>query len=122
MENVMKTLDEILKNVADEATSRMNTPTSSSASGASDPAPATPAKRPSEAARRMSAPLFDETCKICGGAGFVLLDVPLGHPDFGKAVPCRCREQERMAKRIKSLQARSSTAALIRVDLRDLYP
>ena len=25
-------------------------------------------------------------CPICGGQGFVLLDVPMGHSDFGKAV------------------------------------
>ena len=26
--------------------------------------------------------------------GFVYLDVPVGHPDFGKAKPCRCTRQE----------------------------
>jgi DNA replication protein DnaC len=128
----MKTLDEILKNVADEATSRMNTPTSSSdnrewdhddlvhnldhgdtASGAAaTPAASPAAKRAGEAAQRGGAPLLDTTCKLCGGAGFVLLDVPVGHPDFGKAVPCRCRAQERMAKRVKALQSKSSIAAL----------
>lgn len=29
-------------------------------------------------------------CDTCGGLGFVRADVPFGHPDFGKAIPCTC--------------------------------
>lgn len=29
-------------------------------------------------------------CRDCHGAGFVSCRLPLGHPDFGKAVPCEC--------------------------------
>ena len=36
-----------------------------------------------------------ETAPVCGrcrGAGFLRSDVPVGHADFGKLVPCRCRD------------------------------
>lgn len=33
-------------------------------------------------------------CPYCGGAGYVRLDVPVGHPSFGQPVPCRCKERE----------------------------
>src|SRR5687767_7337957 len=42
------------------------------------------------AAPRSTTPLLDETCPRCGGVGFVVLDVPMSDPDFGKAVPCAC--------------------------------
>jgi DNA replication protein DnaC len=48
------------------------------------------------------------TCPICGGIGYVLLDVPVGHPDFGKAIPCACQEQERMERRLARLQRMGS--------------
>ena len=35
-----------------------------------------------------SEPQPDNSCPTCGGTGFVRIDVPVGHPDFGKAVPC----------------------------------
>jgi DNA replication protein DnaC len=39
----------------------------------------------------------------------------MSHPDFGKAIPCTCRQQERLEKRVRSLQERSSLAALQRL-------
>ena len=33
----------------------------------------------------------DPNCPICHGLGYVRLDVPPGHPQFGKLVPCVCR-------------------------------
>lgn len=44
-----------------------------------------------------------EPCPICGGAGFVRLEVPVGHPLFGKAVPCRCKRQEIRERRRERL-------------------
>ena len=32
-----------------------------------------------------------EVCPLCGGVGFVVRDVPVGHPDFERLIPCRCR-------------------------------
>jgi len=33
----------------------------------------------------------DPDCEICGGVGYVRRDVPVGHPEFGKITPCKCR-------------------------------
>ncbi|MBE2235754.1 MAG: ATP-binding protein [Anaerolinea sp.] len=40
------------------------------------------------------ADLAGDLCPICHGQGFVVLDLPIGHPDFGRAQPCRCRQAE----------------------------
>jgi DNA replication protein DnaC len=32
-------------------------------------------------------------CPICGGVGFLRRDVPIDHPDFGRAIPCECNRQ-----------------------------
>lgn len=41
-----------------------------------------------------SGDLADDVCPICLGQGFVVLDLPIGHPEFGRAQPCRCRQAE----------------------------
>lgn len=33
-------------------------------------------------------------CKICRGAGFLKVNVPFGHPDFNKLLPCECKVAE----------------------------
>lgn len=33
-------------------------------------------------------------CEICKGAGWLRINVPFGHPQFGKPVQCECRRQE----------------------------
>ncbi len=38
--------------------------------------------------------LGDPDCKICGGIGYIRLDLPLGHPDFGKVQICPCRNNQ----------------------------
>ena len=37
-------------------------------------------------------------CEMCGGAGFLIDDLPVGHPDYGRPVPCRCKLDERRSK------------------------
>ena len=32
----------------------------------------------------------ETACPLCAGAGFVTVRVPFGHPDFGRALRCRC--------------------------------
>lgn len=49
-----------------------------------------------------------EVCPICHGVGFVRLDVPIGHPRFGKAVPCICKRQEIQEKRLARLRQASN--------------
>ena len=39
-------------------------------------------------------PLGDPNCPHCGGAGYVRVDVPLGHEKFGKLESCVCRAKD----------------------------
>jgi DNA replication protein DnaC len=36
----------------------------------------------------------EPTCPICKDFGFVRHDVPIGHAEFGRAIPCSCRQGE----------------------------
>ncbi|HEY7022012.1 MAG TPA: hypothetical protein VH349_12910, partial [Ktedonobacterales bacterium] len=53
-----------------------------------------PGERQPTSSRRKTTPLQPEVCPLCHGAGYVRLDVPVGHPDFGRAVMCKCKERE----------------------------
>ena len=45
----------------------------------------------------------DERCPVCKGMGVIKHDLPLGHPDFGKLVPCPANcESRREAKRARA--------------------
>lgn len=35
-----------------------------------------------------------EVCPICKGAGWLRLDVPLGHPSFGRPIKCQCMQRD----------------------------
>jgi len=59
-------------------------------------------------------PSPSSTCPICKGLGFVYANVPIGHPDFGKAVPCRCAREESDKERQTRLQRYSGLAELHR--------
>ncbi|HEX8032589.1 MAG TPA: ATP-binding protein [Ktedonobacterales bacterium] len=48
---------------------------------------------PAEASQLASVPK-PPICPYCGGAGYLRLDVPVGHPSFGQPVPCKCKERE----------------------------
>ncbi len=61
-------------------------------------------------------------CPICKGAGFVYADVPVGHPDFGKALPCRCTREESNRERQNRLQRYSNLGSLTRFTFDDLLP
>ena len=53
--------------------------------------------RPRLQARIGDGPLEPEpepACAICKDFGFVRHDVPIGHPEFGRAIPCSCRQGE----------------------------
>jgi len=46
----------------------------------------------------------DDTCPACGGTGYFAVDVTVGHPDFGKLVPCHhISHQKERADRLASL-------------------
>ncbi len=61
-----------------------------------------------------------EVCPDCGGAGFVRRAVRLGHPDFGKAFPCRCIQNEREDERLARLQRYSNLGPLARLTFANL--
>ncbi|MFC2012765.1 ATP-binding protein [Chloroflexota bacterium] len=61
-------------------------------------------------------------CPVCNGVGFVYLDAPVGHPDFGKAVPCRCRSGEMAKERQSQLQRYSNLGSLVRFTFDNLVP
>ncbi|HJW89975.1 MAG TPA: ATP-binding protein [Anaerolineales bacterium] len=72
-------IDETLKKIA-AATSTTSTPTSSSTESA--------------AKRRQAGLLGDPECPHCSGLGYLRLDLPLDHADFGKLQPCTCRHSQ----------------------------
>lgn len=54
----------------------------------------------------------DDQCPLCKGAGYRRLDVPYGHPQFGKALPCQCKLNERAVRRREELLRVSNLGAL----------
>ena len=67
--------------------------------------------RPRLQARAGNGPTEPEpmpTCEICKDFGFVRRDVSLDHPEFGKAIPCTCRQGETRDR----LKRRSHVGAL----------
>ena len=54
----------------------------------------------------------ESVCPICGGAGYLRLDVPVDHPDFGRAVPCDCKVRETQQASLEDLRKNSGLAAL----------
>lgn len=53
-----------------------------------------------------------DVCPICHGKGYLVYDVPPGHPDFNRLLPCRCTEARRAAEHARSLRSISNLDAL----------
>lgn len=74
------------------------------------------AKRVDEILRRISVPQpragapgrTEEVCPKCKGAGYICLDVPLGHPSFGRAFECECLVAKREEQAFSELQELSN--------------
>jgi DNA replication protein DnaC len=64
--------------------------------------------------------LEEGVCPLCRGAGFVRKDVPLDHPDFGRAFPCRCVLAEGEEERLVRLRRYSNLGPLIRLTFANL--
>jgi len=45
----------------------------------------------------------DGLCPLCRGMGFITHQVPPDHPDFGRAVPCRCTQAKQEKRRTTNL-------------------
>ncbi len=61
-------------------------------------------------------------CPICKGRGFLVYDVPPGHPDFSKTTPCRCTQARITAERMHSLRELSNLGALARFTFDSFLP
>lgn len=51
-------------------------------------------------------------CPICHGAGFFRRDVPVEHPDFGRAIPCECKIRETQQASLDDLRQTSGLTHL----------
>lgn len=51
-------------------------------------------------------------CPVCRGAGWLRADVPLGHPDFGRARMCGCLRERAAAERVGELRRRAHLEVL----------
>jgi DNA replication protein DnaC len=67
-------------------------------------------------------PLDPSACPICHGAGYLRQNVPVGHPLFGRAVPCRCKEAEREQRRREELWRLSSLDAFQEMTFANFNP
>ena len=62
------------------------------------------------------------SCPVCGDAGWVSKRVPVGHPDFGEAFPCRCQQQQDPISRAEALRRYSNLGALGSISLAETNP
>ena len=51
-----------------------------------------------------------------------MADLPVGHPDFGKAIPCTCRQQEQNERRMHRLHSISNLTSLQRLTFDSFIP
>jgi DNA replication protein DnaC len=50
-------------------------------------------------------------CPICNDAGYLRMDVPVGHTNFGRLIPCQCTVERREAKMVDDLRRLSNLDA-----------
>ncbi len=64
----------------------------------------------------------ETSCPICGGSGWITLDVPLDHSDFGMAKPCRCALEKWDSSKSDRLRRYSNLGPLTRLIFDNLLP
>jgi DNA replication protein DnaC len=64
----------------------------------------------------------NKECPLCKGKGWLRHDVPFGHPDFGKVVPCHCTEKKFEEGRLSRLERYSNLGPLTRLTFDNLLP
>jgi hypothetical protein len=52
----------------------------------------------------------EQVCPACKGAGFLVADVPYGHPRFAELIPCACRQADQQQRRQTQLEQVSNIA------------
>lgn len=62
------------------------------------------------------------TCSICHGIGYLRADVPVGHPDFGKLIPCTCHLAELAQRRVTALRTLSDLEVMSRMTFETFVP
>ena len=62
----------------------------------------------------------EKECPLCKGRGWLRFDVPFGHPDFGRLVPCKCTEKEFDDERLTRLERYSNLGPLTRLTFDNL--
>lgn len=100
-------------------TDQMNVPTSSATN---EPSIDSMQENVEAGDRNVAQTSSPESCPACSGMGFVLSDVPLGHPDFGKAIPCHCKLNERQVRQMSRFQRMSDLNALARFTFKAFTP
>jgi DNA replication protein DnaC len=100
----MRRLDDVLRNFGP----------GNGRNGQSDPLP-----DPGQTAAQLQ-PEGDDICPRCAGAGFVRRGVALDDPEFGKATPCDCVQDEDAAARLTRLQRYSNLGPLTRLRFANL--
>ncbi len=63
-----------------------------------------------------------EPCELCGGAGFLLDDLSVGDPEYGTAVPCKCKLEERSQRRRSRFPGVNEPDALARFTFESFNP
>jgi DNA replication protein DnaC len=63
-----------------------------------------------------------DVCPLCKGKGYLRRDVPLGHPDFGRLVPCQCRRTQIEMRRASSLRDVGNLSHLARMTFESFVP
>ena len=71
---------------------------------------------------RITSGIGDPDCPICRGYGFYVKDVPVGHPDFGRAIPCQCALPKIQAKRKRQMNALGNMELLSRMTFENFHP
>jgi len=65
--------------------------------------------------------MAEPTCDICKGAGYYLLDRPVGHPEFGQLRPCKCTIERQQERRLQALRDASQLVGSLLVKSFDNY-
>ncbi|MFT4039317.1 MAG: ATP-binding protein [Thermomicrobiales bacterium] len=61
-------------------------------------------------------------CPICKDAGWVKMDVPVGHPNFGRVFQCQCKVEEKADRERESLRRQSNLDAFTNHDFTTFEP
>jgi DNA replication protein DnaC len=78
--------------------------------------------RAATAASSGAEPEVPPSCDRCRDAGFLRADVAVGHPDFGKIVPCGCRAEQIKRQRSDRLRGLSNLGPLSRLTFEGFRP